>query len=62
MMPNSEQNEDIVDNRNEKNSQGDETTIGSDHELQSVNVCAGKPNKLRKVTIKAAHFIGATQW
>lgn len=62
MLPNSEQNEDIVDNQNLKNSQGDETTTGSDHELQSVSVCAGKPNKLRKVTVKAVHFSGATQW
>lgn len=60
-LPNSDQDEDIGGNQNEKCSQGDETTIGSNHKLQSVSICAGKPNKSRKITANCP-LAGATEW
>ena len=61
MFANCDQDENVRHNQDEEGGHGDETTVGSDHELQSVRVCTCKFDEPRKITIKAIHFISSTE-
>ena len=50
---NSDKDKNVGDDQYEEWSQRYESTVGCDHELQSVGICAGKFDEPRKVTVKA---------
>ena len=47
------QDEDVGEDEQEESTQGNEATIGSDHELQVVGICAGKSDEPRQIIVKA---------
>jgi hypothetical protein len=61
VLPNSEKDEDIGDEKYEEGAHTDEPTVYSDHELYFVGVCTGQSEKLREVTVKAVQCIWATE-
>lgn len=61
MFTNRDQDEEVRHNQDEESGHGDETTVGSDQELQSVRICTCKLDEPRKITIKAVHFISSTE-
>ena len=61
MFTNCDQDEDVRHNQDEEGGHGDETTVGSDQELQSVCVCTCEFDEPRKITVKAVHFISSTK-
>jgi hypothetical protein len=61
VLPNSEQDEDIGDEKYEEGAHTDEPTINSDQELYFVGVCTGQSEKPKEVTVKAVQYIWATE-
>ena len=61
MFPDTKQDEDVRDKKQQERANTDETTVDSDHELQLVGVFTGQSEKSRKVTVKAVQYIWATE-
>lgn len=53
-----DQDEYIRQDEQEESTQGNESTVSSDHDLQFIGICTSEFDELRKVTVKLSKTLG----